>query len=1756
MPALLRLRVLALVPLVAFSAAALQPPAVLAQRAPRAHPAPADDSGDGGDGEAQDEETTTERAPTGGVGRRTGFELELHGTAAAHAGREVRLRGVAYEVLGLATLRPLPRARIIVRPSGADPQSDPLASTVADAAGRFGLVIPAGGSIDVEVSAGRASRRFSFDTEALAPHRLELLTDRVLYEPGETIHAWARLTDAASAAPLPGRPVDLAVGEGASRLGAARQPTSAAGVVALDVRIPAQAPDGPLPVTAELRDAWGTRATTVVRIGRRTVERLMAEARVDQPVVAPGGRVTGSVAVRTPSGSPVRGARVEIRLPGVAQPVLVETDVQGLARFAINAPAYLAEPIEPLTMDVRVAHRAHGTVRTATTVTMARVPYGIEAVAGAGGLVPEVASTVYLTLTDPRGAPPPAGTVVSVTGAGVQGGSWRGSTDAHGLVAVPMRVPRAAAAVHQGGRCGGAPATSFDVTVESAVPVAARLCARVATRAEVMPRVLTPVVTPGGRVDVAVERRPAVRGRPVAVELLHRGDGAGAPTVLASAVLAAGDARTTLALPPAYVGPVLVRARPVGLAGVAEGTGASDAVLVRPAHAFALNVSPERPRYEVREAARLVVRSPQGLEGGHVALVVRDLAAHGGEQPFALAWLGGAVSASVADPGTPESERLVRAALAAFLDGDPAAVRAPPLLPRPGAGEDEEEEEYEEGGTYDEERASARGDLRDPFARRDELLRRGIGPVMMAIEQAVDAATGDEEVRGVVARGGRRGFDPAVVHTLLANGQIDGGAETLGGGEMTLAMLQAVEPAFTFDRVARRIARRRLVRLLAAVAGFVDPGEGGRSPVADEPPERWLSRMVQRGVIPAGALKDPWGGTFALRRVGPGREAVALAVQASGWELASPGPDRVFGTADDVRNPFERVVPEGTVYALVSGEDALMRALAALDPGHDVLARVEAAYQRIGRAAGEESEGDVVGAEQSEESEGDVLGAEQSEATVLAGGSRDGAEEGGPGVGYGAGAGGIGRGAAVAEADGRAEAPAPPPSPAEPGSAARLVRERADERQQVERGARQGPRVAQLAAVVRERFPATLHFVAQRALDPSGTTVLEVPLADALTTYRVEAIAWTAEGWTTSASTEVHVDQDAVVDAPVPPFALPGDAIRLPLRVSNRSERVIRARVDVRAEGDLALDVAPGDEVAVEPGDARDVVVTVTPRRPGRGTLVVTAVDAASGRPLDAARRPMEVLPDARPVRAEAEALVDGHAQLVLDVPRDAVFRAEGGVRVTAGGAVFGHPREWARTSTDGSWPAWAIAMGGERPPRDLVERLVNACGLHTTSLAAGYDPVLVARVVGALWRAEEVTDAQLAQGLLALTRALEGYERLSHGRRAVASQYARRHADVLLGLVPAHEARDARRALGSQLHAVVARLRRSVETDTAMLGDDAATFARAAAVLAMTEPSPGPRTREFMRRAARAVTVASDEVLVPGDHGSTRAAEAGASAGPAALYGLASLGMGDRAAAFDVTRTLARRARTADRWPEESRALASALAARLTGPASEAARGTARVAIDGRAVDVPLVHGVAVIPSRELSTAGRHTVDVALPAGTILVARAESRYGRPWSAPPPVRGALALTLDGAPGVRDARAQLVLRVQNRSPRVIPAPLVEIDLPAGAEVDQDTRNDLARRAAQPPVVAGRTLALRLRALAPGGFARIPLPLRWSVGGRLRGLGAAAYASDEIGAGATVLAPRTLEISDGAEEPGASPGPQSPAAPRSAAPQVTR
>lgn len=1564
----------------------------------------------------------------------SGFELSLHGPRSVLRGRDATFRGTAYRVRGLATLARLPgaivRARWATDADGVSPGEWVEGRAARDGSFEVAVPMPARpeGNLRLEVSVGDgASERVQrFPLVHEVPWVLVLRSDRRRYEPGETLRAWARLTDRRTRAPLSGRTIAFLVAGQRRELA-----TGASGVAAFEVVLP-EGPDadGDHVLVAHLD---GQSVSHAYEVGARTWERMLAEVEVTPEPAGPHAPLQVRVRATTASGAPVRSADVRVEIAD-AEPAHGVTDRDGVALVEARAPAYLTHATGVVSLVAHVRHRAHGSIRVGHALRLA-VPLTleVEVVPEHAGLVPEVEGSLYVRLVDGAGEPPEAGTPVRVTGPAVRGGEQRGETDAHGIVTLAAALPRGAAASDGMGEVR----TGLVVHVEGPRPRTAGVVVPVLRDAEVVPRVVRPVVAPGETLEVTVQRRPHVGRRVVVVDLLTD------TGVVATRRLAAGRTRASFPVGPAELGVVRVRARALHEDGVEEGAGAVAAAIVRPATATFPRLEPQRELYSVRDTAQVTLLTRAGGPTRWAAVLVRDLAAHAGERPFALRFLDHAFEQALLDPDAPASDALLRAALAAHCAADPVPPVTRPLVGAFGA----EVQEYETPGTYDD----LRGVLRDPFPDADELRLRGAAEAMLAVEAALDDALAADALDDLtVGRGAARRFRPDLLDEV-------GALETLGAEPATLAMLEAADPSFRFDTVARRVARRRLVRLLIALAHYLDPGDEAsvqQRMAAREPADRWLPRMVQRGLIEAEALDDPWGGRFALRRAS--RPALVVAVEAASYELVSPGPDGRVGTRDDVVDPFARVVDEGTPYAIASGEDDLMRTLAQLSTSAQVLEALQAAYQRVAAEVSEEQMGDAVAASASAGFYGDQIGS----AFGYGGLGLRGSGRGGGGVGYGT----IGMGSVGT----------------------------------IGHGSGYGSAASGLAHLVRERFPATLSFSPAVEVEASGRTVLSIPLEDAITTYLVEVVVWGEDGFTWSADARFRVDQPTVVDGPVPRHATVGDELRLPVRVGNRTEADRPIALRASATASLGSPHAEAPAVSVRARDASEISLPLRMTTAGRGHVTIEA-RAPDGTPLDAVRRPIEVRDAMREVRVERESLLAGTAALELAVPRTARALEPAAVAVAVGDGIFA-------TAAEPLWAAWTDAQLGRRSV------LAGAVAVALRSSDAS-----VAAAVGAAWSSDAVEDEAVARALDALTRIAGANARRPHGAHGPAELLEL--SRLLIGLAPAARVPSARPALRPALVAVLRTLRRTIESSSAEVADRPDVWAAAAAALVLSRPASGPgaRARELARRARRSVLSVGDDQWL--------AAPRGDPVDATAWLAAAEVGLGEPAG-LELVTSLGRRA-ARGRGPRGlSGALARVAAATLEpGPAPT----EVTLVIDGEASPLPLRGGLGRLVSPALSRPGNHRVEVRAPGRAPVWVSAHASYGVPWSEPPAEPGPLVLEVEGGPDARDRVAGLALVVRNRSPRTLGALVVDVSLPAGAELDEDARDAIARHVSGRPEVGDATLRLRLLPLSPGGYRRVPLPFRFTVAGELSGLGVAGYAADRPEA-VSVLPPRVLSVSE--------------------------
>jgi hypothetical protein len=502
----------------------------------------------------------------------------LNGRLNVRFGEPLRLSGVAYAVSGLDDLRPSAgEIRAELRHYDRESRSWSTvsqATATADRDGRFGIDVPtpshSASSLQLRLLVGgQVGRWFEYSVSLAQAHQLDLRTDRQLYQAGETVHLFAIARRLSTGAPEAGARVGVRINDPEGRALIERTLTAdASGSVSLDLPLPDSAASGTYQVVADATLAQGDelswRSNFVV--GRRTVERILAELVIDQRVVRPRQRVSGHVSVHTPSGAPVVGASVRIRQPH-GEEVTVQSDAEGHAAFEMAAPSYLTGDVQHMSVQAHITHPGHGALHIGGGYVLARTRYQVEVHAASGAVVPGVPTFAYLRVSDPLSEPAEAGTGVEVSGPAVRGGSHRGTVDEHGLLEVPLLLDLAdVAPIQTEGYNGPAgPATLLEVEIMgrsasgAARPVQTRTCVSVSKDASVVPRVAQSVVDQGGQLQVEVARRESVRNDAVLVEVIegHHGQ------VIATAWAAGGADRVQIQLPPHAIGAMWVRARPV-----------------------------------------------------------------------------------------------------------------------------------------------------------------------------------------------------------------------------------------------------------------------------------------------------------------------------------------------------------------------------------------------------------------------------------------------------------------------------------------------------------------------------------------------------------------------------------------------------------------------------------------------------------------------------------------------------------------------------------------------------------------------------------------------------------------------------------------------------------------------------------------------------------------------------------------------------------------------------------------------------------------------------------------------------------------------------------------------------------------------------------------------------------------------------------------------------------------------------------------
>ncbi|WP_370283703.1 MG2 domain-containing protein [Ramlibacter sp. WS9] len=199
----------------------------------------------------------------------------------------------------------------------------------------------------------------------------------------------------------------------------------------------------------------------------------------------------------------------------------------------------------------------------------------------------------------------------------------------------------------------------------------------------------------------------------------------------------------------------------------------------------------------------------------------------------------------------------------------------------------------------------------------------------------------------------------------------------------------------------------------------------------------------------------------------------------------------------------------------------------------------------------------------------------------------------------------------------------------------------------------------------RELFETLLLWNPRVALDANGQATVDVPLNDALTTFRIVAIADAGTGLFGTGQTDIRTTQDLQIISGLPPLVREDDQYRAQITLRNTTAKPMKVEVAPRA---TLLTLQP-QTVDIPAGEAREVAWTVTaPAQLAqtRAEAILWEIEAKDtlGGARDALKARQRIVP-AVPLTVQQATLVqiDGSLSLPVAAPADAL-PGRGGLRL------------------------------------------------------------------------------------------------------------------------------------------------------------------------------------------------------------------------------------------------------------------------------------------------------------------------------------------------------------------------------------------------------------------------------------------------------------------------------------------------------------
>lgn len=190
---------------------------------------------------------------------------------------------------------------------------------------------------------------------------------------------------------------------------------------------------------------------------------------------------------------------------------------------------------------------------------------------------------------------------------------------------------------------------------------------------------------------------------------------------------------------------------------------------------------------------------------------------------------------------------------------------------------------------------------------------------------------------------------------------------------------------------------------------------------------------------------------------------------------------------------------------------------------------------------------------------------------------------------------------------------------------------------------------------LRSYFPETMLWRPGVITDDTGRAEIKTPIADSITTWRVSAMANSADGLLGSAAAPVHVFQDFFADIDLPIALTQGDSVSVPVTLYNYLDRAQDVTVELKPAPWFRLEGAAERTLHMAAGQVAGLSYPITVTALGRFALSVTA---RGSRASDAVQRSVEVRPDGKAIEAVVNDRLDRTALASVTIPPESIAGA------------------------------------------------------------------------------------------------------------------------------------------------------------------------------------------------------------------------------------------------------------------------------------------------------------------------------------------------------------------------------------------------------------------------------------------------------------------------------------------------------------------